>query len=149
MAYWLMKSEPSSFGIDDLQRKVHEPWDGVRNYQARNYIRSMQPGDAFFFYHSNCAQPGITGIGRIITSAYPDGTQFDPTSAYHDPASSPDKPRWWRVDVGYERHLRRLITLSELKQHPQLATLALVRKGSRLSVMPVEEADWHFILALE
>jgi predicted RNA-binding protein with PUA-like domain len=152
MSRWLMKSEPETFGIDDLAARPGgiEPWDGVRNYQARNMLRDqMQVGDPAFFYHSNCPEPGIAGLMTIVRAGYPDDTAFDPASRYFDPASAPDKPRWFRVDVRFERKLRRLIPLSELKTYPELAALALLRKGNRLSVMPVSEAEWEFILSLE
>ena len=150
MAYWLMKSEPDVFGIDDLKRVRREPWDGVRNYQVRNMMRDdMHKGDLAFFYHSNCEQPGIAGIMRIVGGARPDPAQFDPESRYYDPKSSPDDPRWLLVDVGYQRKLKRNISLHELKCCPELAEMPLVRRGNRLSVMPVTAAQWNFILALE
>jgi predicted RNA-binding protein with PUA-like domain len=148
--HWLMKSEPDTFSIDDLKRRKREPWDGVRNYQARNFMRDgMRVGDKVFFYHSNCAEPGISGIAAVASEAYPDPSQFDPKSAYFDPASSHDKPRWMLVEVKFVRKLKRVITLEELKTQPALADMPLVRKGNRLSVMPVSAEDWAFILALE
>lgn len=152
MNYWLMKSEPDVFGIEDLKRRPDqtEPWDGVRNYQARNMLRDqMQAGDLAFFYHSNCAQPGIVGIMEIVRAGRPDPTQFDPDSKYYDPASRPDNPRWYLVEVRFQRQLRRTITLDELKTHPELADMPLVRRGNRLSVMPVTPEQWQFILSLE
>ena len=152
MNYWLMKSEPAAFGIDDLASRPHqtEHWDGVRNYQARNLMRDgMKRGDQVFFYHSNCPTPGIVGIARIAREAYPDHTAFDPANPHYDPASTADNPRWLMVDVQFVRRLKRTITLAELKDRPELAGLALVRRGNRLSVMPVDEAMWHFILSLE
>jgi len=152
MNYWLMKSEPDVFGIEDLKRRPDqtEPWDGVRNYQARNMLRDqMQAGDLAFFYHSNCAQPGIVGIMEIVRAGHPDPTQFDPDSKYYDPASRPDNPRWYLVEVRFQRQLRRTITLDELKTHPELADMPLVRRGNRLSVMPVTPEQWQFILSLE
>ena len=152
MNYWLMKSEPGVFSIDDLMARPEqtEPWDGVRNYQARNMMRDdMQPGDPVFFYHSNCAEPGIVGIARIIREAYPDSTALDPTHPHYDPASTPDNPRWVMVDVQFVRKLSRTLSLTELKSHPTLADMPLVRRGNRLSVMPVTESAWHFILSLE
>lgn len=152
MNYWLMKSEPDVFGIDDLRKrpKQTEHWDGVRNYQARNMLRDqMQVGDRVFFYHSNCAEPGIVGIARIARAGYPDHTAFDPESKYHDPKSSPENPRWYMVDVRFERRFKRTITLNELKEHPQLSDMALLRRGNRLSVMPVTAEQWTFILSLE
>lgn len=152
MSYWLMKSEPSMFGIDDLCNKASqtEHWDGVRNYQARNMMRDqMKLGDLAFFYHSNCELPGIVGIVEIVREAYPDFTAFDPDNKHYDPKSTPDKPCWMMVDVKYCRSLRRVITLKELKQYPELSDLALVRKGNRLSIMPVDKDQWNFILAME
>ena len=150
MAHWLMKSEPEAFGIDDLKRVRREPWDGVRNYQVRNMMRDdMRKGDLAFFYHSNCDEPGIVGIMTIASQAYPDPTQFDLDSKYYDPKSDPDAPRWLLVDVRYKRKLKRNITLKELKSHPELVDLPLVKRGNRLSVMPVSEHDWEFILSLE
>ncbi len=150
-ACWLMKSEPGSFSIDDLQRKRQEPWDGVRNYQARNFMRdAMRPGDRVFFYHSNCAVPGIVGIAKVASDAYPDPTQFDPASHHFDPGSTRGKPRWVLVDVKFVRKLKRTISLDELKQHAAaLGDMPLLRKGNRLSVLPVDAAQWKYILALE
>lgn len=152
MNYWLMKSEPDVFGIEDLKRcpAKTEPWDGVRNYQARNMMRDdMKKGDLVFFYHSNCKQPGIVGIMKVVREGYPDHTAFDAKEKYFDPKSDPDNPRWYMVDVRYVRMLKRVITLTELKTHKQLAEFPLVRRGNRLSVMPVSKKDWDFILALE
>ena len=150
MNYWLMKSEPEEFSIDDLARKKTEPWSGVRNYQARNYMRDgMRAGDGVFFYHSSCAEPGIVGIASVATSAYPDPTQFDPRSDYFDAKSSRAAPRWLLIDVKFKRKLKRTITLAELKTQPELRELALVRPGSRLSVQPVSKAHRDFILSLE
>ncbi|MDE2307844.1 MAG: EVE domain-containing protein [Xanthomonadaceae bacterium] len=148
--HWLMKSEPEAFSIDDLKRKRREAWDGVRNYQARNFMRDgMQPGDRVFFYHSNCATPGIVGIAEVATDAYPDPSQFDPASRYFDPASTHGQPRWMLVDVKFVRKLRRTISLDELKGHAALLGMPLLRKGNRLSVMPVAADEWAYILALE
>lgn len=150
MNYWLMKSEPEAFSLDDLERKGREPWDGVRNYQARNFMRDdMRVGDKVFFYHSNCATPGIVGIATVASDAYPDPTQFDPKDGHFDPKSSRDKPRWILVDIAFERRLGRTISLAEMKDDPALADMPLVRKGNRLSVMPVGKAAWKHILALE
>ena len=152
MNYWLMKSEPSEFGIDDLAERPNqtEPWDGVRNYQARNMLRDqMKLGDLAFFYHSNCELPGIVGIARIAREAYPDPTAFDPEHKHFDSKSSEADPRWYMVDVQFVRKLRRSIALSELKDRPELDGLALIRRGNRLSVMPVSDMQWHFILSLE
>lgn len=150
MQYWLMKSEPDVFGIDDLQRVGIEPWDGVRNYQARNMLRDqMQLGDLVFFYHSNCELPGITGLAEIARQGYPDDTAFNPEAKYFDPKSDPQNPRWYRVDVKFVRKLQRTLSLQELREHPALQNMPLVRKGNRLSVMPVTEQEWHDILTLE
>ena len=154
MRYWLMKSEPHVFGIEHLKAcpKKTEPWDGVRNYQARNMMRDeMKKGDMIFFYHSNCAEPGIVGIMKVVREGYPDHTAFDPEQKYYDPKSDPDNPRWYMVDVKHVRDLKRNITLTELKQYTdgELADCPLVRKGNRLSVMPISEAQWNFILSLE
>lgn len=154
MAYWLMKSEPDVFGIDHLAARPNqtEPWDGVRNYQARNMMRDeMRVGDQVMFYHSNTEEPGIVGIMEVARAAYPDPTAIDPEAKYYDPKSDPDDPRWFMVDVRYVRHLRRNIPLTELKQYADgpLAGLPLVRKGNRLSVMPVTPEQWDFILGLE
>jgi predicted RNA-binding protein with PUA-like domain len=152
MNYWLMKSEPDVFSIDDLKNAPGrtEHWDGVRNYQARNLMRDpMSKGDLAFFYHSNCKVPGIAGIMKIVREAYPDFTALDPGSKYYDPRSDTDNPRWFMVDVHFVRKLKRLITLTELKAHSELADLALVQRGNRLSVIPVSARQWEFILGLE
>ena len=149
MTYWLMKSEPDVFGIDDLKRVKVEPWDGVRNYQARNMMRDeMKKGDQAFFYHSNCEVPGIVGIMTIAREGYPDDTAFDPEAKYYDPKSDPDNPRWYRVDVRFKRKFRKVIPLAQLKRCPELADMALVRKGNRLSIMPVTAEQWQFIMGL-
>lgn len=148
--HWLMKSEPDDFSIDDLARVGVEPWTGVRNYQARNFMRAMRPGDDVFFYHSNADVPGIYGLAEIATGAYPDPSQFDATSKYHDPKSRPEEPRWDLVDVRYVRHLRAPVTLATLRGHADaLEGLELIRRGSRLSVIPVSAAHWKTILKLE
>ena len=150
IAHWLMKSEPDTFSIDDLASRGREPWDGVRNYQARNFMRDgMRIGDGVFFYHSNCAEPGIVGLAEVVSDAYPDPSQFDPKSDYFDPGASRDNPRWMLVDVGFVRRLKRTITLKELQALPALAEMPLVRKGNRLSVMPVKASEWKAILGLE
>ena len=150
MHYWLMKSEPDAFSIDDLARVGTEPWTGVRNYQARNFMRDgMKPGDGVLFYHSSCDEPGVVGLAEVASEAYPDPTQFDRRSDYHDPASTPENPRWMLVDVAFRRKLKRTITLAELKAEPKLEDFALLRRGNRLSVLPVTRAQWNCILALE
>ena len=150
MNYWLLKSEPHTYSIDDLKRAKSDHWDGVRNYQARNMMRDqMRVGDKAFFYHSNCAEPGIVGIMTICREAYPDFTAHDAESTYYDPKSSPEAPRWFMVDVKFERKLERVITLKELKANSELQSLALVKRGNRLSIMPVEANDWQRILSLE
>jgi predicted RNA-binding protein with PUA-like domain len=146
MATWLLKSEPSVFSIDDLQARGTALWDGVRNYQARNFLRTMQVGDEALFYHSSCAEPGIVGRMTLVRTAYPDPTQFNPDSPYYDPKSAADTPRWDSVDVRFAEKFVRVIPLAELKAMPVLAGLALVQKGSRLSVMPVTAAEWNAIL---
>ncbi|GAB4302084.1 MAG: EVE domain-containing protein [Thiohalomonadaceae bacterium] len=152
MNYWLMKSEPDVFGIDHLASRPGqtEHWDGVRNYQARNMLRDqMQVGDRVFFYHSNCKVPGIVGIAEIVRAGYPDHTARNPEGKYYDPKSTEDKPIWYMVDVRLVRKLKRTISLEELKQRAELADMPLVRRGNRLSVMPVSPQEWEAILALE
>lgn len=150
MNHWLMKSEPDTFSIEDLDRVGIEPWNGVRNYQARNMIRDqMHSGDLAFFYHSSCAIPAIAGIMEITSEAYPDSTAFDFSSPYYDPQSTAQNPRWYVVDVRFLRRLNRPITLQELKSHPALLDLPLLRRGNRLSVMPVKAQQWKYILSLE
>ncbi|MGE4072823.1 MAG: EVE domain-containing protein [Lysobacterales bacterium] len=148
MSYWLMKSEPDVFSIDDLKRKKREAWDGVRNYQARNYLRSMAVGDEVLFYHSSCAVPAAVGIARIRKAAFPDPTQFDPGSDYFDAGSKPEDPRWSAVEVEFQRKFKQPLPLEMLKTLPELADLALVKRGNRLSVMPVSETEWQAITAL-
>lgn len=148
MAYWLMKSEPEELSIEGLNRLGEARWDGVRNYQARNFLRAMSLGDECFFYHSSCPQPGIAGVARIITTAYPDPTALDPSSPYHDAKASADKNPWSAVDVAHVQTFRHVLSLGLLKQQTALAELPLVQKGSRLSVMPVSEAQWAAIMAL-
>ena len=150
--YWLMKSEPDVFSIDDLQRVGTEPWNGVRNYQARNFMRDgMRIGDGILFYHSNTKVPGVVGIARVASEAYPDDTQFDPDSEYFDPKATRENPRWMLVDVGFERKLRRVIALEEIKRYAdELGEgFPLTARGSRLSVFPVTAAQWKTMLALE
>lgn len=152
MAYWLMKSEPDCFSIDDLARRPKQTgmWDGVRNYQVRNMFRDqMKPGDLAFFYHSSCEVPGIYGLMEIVSSAYPDPTQFDPKQDHYDPKSKPEEPRWLVVDVKFREKLKRPVTLADLKSRgQQLAGLRVLEPGSRLSVTPVKPEHWKFILSL-
>lgn len=148
MPHWLMKSEPEELSIHDLQRLGYARWDGVRNYQARNFVRSMAVGDLFFFYHSSCPEPGIAGIGRIIASAYPDPTALDPESHYYDPKASAEKNPWSALDVEFVEAFPAVIPLGRLKGLPGLSELPLVQKGSRLSVMPVSASEWAQICAL-
>lgn len=147
MRYWLMKSEPDEVSIDDVLAapKRTVPWFGVRNYQARNFMRDgMQAGDLAFFYHSSCAEPGIAGIVEIVGGAYPDATQFDPASHYFDPKATLEQPRWISVDVKAVRKTR-LLSLQEMRTYPELENMRLLAKGNRLSVMPVEPDEWRFI----
>ena len=149
MQHWLMKSEPETYSIDDLKRDHIEPWTGIRNYQVRNMIRNdMRVGDLAFFYHSNCKPPGVVGTMEIIKTAYPDPTAFDPEHIYFDPKSSPNNPRWLMVDVKFKQKFSRLISLDELRQHPELKELPVLRKGNRLSITPVSKKEWDFILKL-
>jgi predicted RNA-binding protein with PUA-like domain len=150
MKYWLLKSEPDEFSIDALKRVGIEPWSGVRNYQARNHLREMKVGDLAFFYHSSCDEPGVVGVAKIADAAFPDPTQFDPRSDYHDPKSKPEEPRWSAVNVAFERKLKRTIPLEEIRARAdKLGDFALIQRGSRLSVMPVSAAQWKTILAME
>jgi len=150
MKYWLVKSEPDEFSIDALQRVGVEPWSGVRNYQARNHLRDMKVGDRVLFYHSSCPEPGVVGLAKVSAAAFPDPTQFDPRSDYHDPKSKPEEPRWSAVEVAFDRKLKRTITLDEIRQNADaLGEFALIQRGSRLSVLPVSAAQWKIILAME
>ena len=144
-----MKSEPSVYSIDDLRRDGSTPWDGVRNYQARNSMRSMRKGDKVLYYHSNCDVPGVVGVAKVVRTAYPDPTQFDPASKYFDPTSDPADPRWSLVDVGFVRAFKRTVSLDELKAHAaELGDMAVIRKGNRLSVMPVTPEQCTFFVDL-
>lgn len=148
MAYWLMKSEPDELSILGLQQLGQARWDGVRNYQARNFLRTMAVGDEFFFYHSSCPEPGIAGIGRVIKAAYPDPTTLEPDSHYFDPKASAAKNAWSAIDVAHVRTFDKVLRLDYLKQQTALAEMPLVQKGSRLSVMPVTAEQWAAVLAL-
>ena len=150
MRYWLMKSEPDEFSIDDLAAAPGRTvaWFGVRNYQARNFMRDqMRLGDQVFFYHSSCPQPGVAGLATVSRQAYPDTTQFEPKSKYFDAKATPEAPRWFNVDVKLRRKTR-LISLDELRMHPELARMRVLQRGNRLSVTPVDPAEWEFILGL-
>ena len=150
MRYWLMKSEPDEVSIDDLAAmpKKTIAWFGVRNYQARNFMRDqMQLGDQAFFYHSSCPQPGVVGIVEVCTLAYPDATQFDPASEYYDPAATLRKPRWFNVDVKLVRKTR-LLKIQEMREHIALGDMRVLQKGNRLSITPVESRHWKLILRL-
>lgn len=152
MNYWLMKSEPSVFGIDHLAqcKNQTEPWDGVRNYQARNMMRdNMKPGDQAFFYHSNCDVPGIVGLMEIVSKGYLDFTAFDPMHRYFDPKSDPDKPRWFLVDVKLVRKFSKTIPLSLLREQAPLKDMTILQKGNRLSITPVSKNEWDYILGIE
>jgi predicted RNA-binding protein with PUA-like domain len=153
MKHWLFKTEPDTFGIDDLERapKRATGWEGVRNYQARNLLRDeIKRGDLGFFYHSSCAEPGIAGIVKVVRGGYPDPTSFDRRSEYHDPKSSPDAPRWYAVEVQLQKKIEPLITLDELREHASgaLGDMLLLRRGNRLSVTPVSDAEWRFIVGM-
>jgi predicted RNA-binding protein with PUA-like domain len=150
MRHWLMKSEPEDFSIDDLARVGREPWSGVRNYQARNYMmKDMRVGDGVLFYHSNTDEPGVAGLGEVASEAYPDTTQFKKKSPYFDPGSKPEEPRWWLVDVGFVRKFDHVVTLAQLKDDAdKLGDFPLLQRGTRLSVLPVTPAQWRRILSL-
>lgn len=150
MPYWLFKSEPETFSIDHLMKrpKQTEHWDGVRNYQARNFMRAMEVGDLGFFYHSNCTPPGIAGIIQVVKKAYPDFTAFDFTSKYYDEKSTEKNPRWFMVDVKFIQKFPHLITLDEIKATPALKNMQIVKRGNRLSITPVSPTEWKTILKL-
>lgn len=150
MKYWLMKSEPDVFSIDDLKARPRrtEHWDGVRNYQARNFMRAMGKGDEAFFYHSSCAIPGIAGIIEIVREAYPDDSAWDPHSKYRDAKSRPEKPLWYMVDVRFKRRFAQVIPLTALRANPALKDMRLLRRGNRLSIMPVSAHEWRAILKM-
>jgi predicted RNA-binding protein with PUA-like domain len=149
MARWLMKSEPDVFSIDDLERQQTAAWEGVRNYQARNFMRDMRAGDLALLYHSSCAEPAVAGVMEVCRAAYPDPTQFNRRSKYFDAASKPGEPRWLMVDVRFRRRLRSPVTLERLKARKDLSGLPLVKRGNRLSVMPVTDTEWDIIVGLE
>ena len=146
MKYWLMKTEPLTFSIDHLKKLGKTPWEGVRNYQARNYMRDgMKVGDLALFYHSNAAAIGVAGVGRVCKSAYPDFTALDPKSKYYDPKSTPENPRWMMVDLEFVEKFPKLITLEELKLLPELKTMLVIKRGMRLSVQPVEKKHFEVV----
>lgn len=152
MAYWLLKSEPDTFGIEHLEKSTNQmtAWEGVRNYQARNMLRDeIHKGDRAFFYHSSCKEPGIAGIVEVIKDGYPDDTAFDPASPYYDAKSTPENPRWYRVDVKLIKKLDPIIPLYLLRQNPVLKSMTLLRKGNRLSVLPISEKEWQAILKMQ
>ncbi len=149
MQYWLMKSEPDVFSFDDLQQRPEqrEPWDGVRNYQARNFMRdAMVEGDLVLFYHSNTKPPGVAGIAQIASAPYPDPTAFDPASKYHDPKSDPAKPRWFLVDVCYHSDLKQAVHLEQMKSMPELSDMQVLQRGNRLSIAPVSKQEFDAIV---
>ena len=146
--YWLMKSEPEVFSIEDLRATDKEPWDGVRNYQARNNMRDMREGDLVLYYHSNAKPPGVVGVAKVVTESYPDPTQFDPKSAYHDPKSSQDDPRWSLVDLAFVEAFDEIVSLDTLKAEAALADMVVTQKGSRLSVQPVEKKHFKHVLKM-
>lgn len=147
MRYWLMKSEPSEFSIDDLVREGHVAWFGVRNYQARNYMRDMKVGERAFFYHSSCPEPGIAGVVEVAHLAYPDPSQFDAKGKYYDAKATQENPRWFHVDVRLVEKTR-LVTLDELRGVPALEDMVTLRRGNRLSITPVTPAEWKAIVKL-
>ena len=149
MRHWLIKSEPDVFGIDDLATAKREPWSGVRNYQARNFMwKEMKPGDLALFYHSNAKPPGVAGIARVVGEPYPDPTQFQESSEYFDPKSSPENPRWWLVDFEFVGKFRELLPLENLKADPRLAEMMVCQRGTRLSITPVAPAHYKRVLHL-
>jgi predicted RNA-binding protein with PUA-like domain len=150
MRYWLMKSEPTDVSVDDLAALPNQTvaWYGIRNYQARNFMRDqMKVGDKVFFYHSSCAEPGIAGIASVSKLAYPDATQFDPNNKYFDPKATAENPRWFNVDVKLGKKTR-LVSIKELREYPQLAHMRILQRGNRLSITPVDPKEWEFIMGL-
>jgi predicted RNA-binding protein with PUA-like domain len=146
MRYWLLKSEPSAYSIDDLKRQKVGMWDGVRNYAARNNIRLMEKGDWAFFYHSSAAEIGIAGVAEVVHTAYPDPTQFQKKAAHYDPKATQERPIWYAVDVRFKRKFKTLIPLAALKNDPKLSAMLVVQKGSRLSIQEVTEKDFSYIM---
>lgn len=148
MQYWLFKSEPDTFSLDHLKKMEKSPWDGVRNYMARNYLRAMKPGDLGFFYHSRVDPPGIAGVCKVVSPPYGDFTALDKKSKYYDPKSSAENNRWSLVDVEYVETFSHFVSLDELKNHPKLSEMVVARKGNRLSISPVQPDEWKVVLAL-
>lgn len=151
MKYWLMKSEPDVFSFNDLKKRPNktEPWNGVRNYQARNFMRDeMQVGDLILFYHSSCEVPGVSGIARVSSPPYPDSTQFESKSEYFDPKATIENPRWFLVDVSFEKDLTKHVSLEELKSHKALCEMRLLQRGNRLSILPVTREEFEYIKKL-
>lgn len=151
MHYWLFKSEPACFSIDDLSRRAKQTaaWDGVRNYQVRNMLRDdIKPGDQAFFYHSSCTPPGIAGIVSIVKAGYPDNTAWDIHSEHYDPGSTPENPRWYMVDVTLVKKFPHFITLDEIKRNPALKKMLILRKGNRLSITPITKEEWMAVSKL-
>ena len=148
MRYWMMKCEPSVYAISDLERDVITSWEGVRNYQARNFMMEMNVGDHAFFYHSNATPPGVAGTMRIHRAATPDPFAWDPHHRYYDPKSTPDSPRWVSVSVAHQRTFSQLVSIERLRATPELASLIILKKGNRLSITPLTESEWQVIMAL-
>jgi predicted RNA-binding protein with PUA-like domain len=148
--FWLMKSEPSVFSLKDLKARPRsiDHWDGVRNYQARNYMRGMKKGDLVLFYHSNCETPGVVGLAEVVREAYPDHTAFDPLSRYYDPKSLRGNPRWFMVDVQWKEDFQRTVSLGEMRNTPALKDMKVLKEGQRLSVMPVTREEFEKVCAL-
>ncbi|WP_416306884.1 EVE domain-containing protein [Neptunicella sp. SCSIO 80796] len=148
MQYWLFKSEPDAFSIDDLAAMPNqtEHWDGIRNYQARNYLRDeVKLGDQVFFYHSSCKDVGIVGVAEVVKESYPDDSQFNPESNYYDPKANPDNPRWMMVDIKFKQKFDQILSLKQIKAMPEITEIGLVKKGHRLSIMPVTKQEWQFL----
>ncbi|MCO4793150.1 MAG: EVE domain-containing protein [Bacteriovoracaceae bacterium] len=147
MKYWLMKSEPNVFGIDDLKKVKKEPWDGVRNYQARNFMRDeMKKGDMVLFYHSNCDVPGIVGTAEVSKESFPDFTSWDKKSKYYDPKSSEENPRWFMVEVKYKKKFKKTVSLQDMKEMKPLKDMKILQKGNRLSITPVSKKEFDYIV---
>jgi len=149
MNYWLFKSEPNCYSINDLKRDGVEPWDGIRNYQARNMLRDdVKKGDKVLFYHSSCPEPGVVGVCEVVKEGYPDHTAFDPTSEHPDPKSDPDNPRWFMVDVQFEKKFERLVSLAQIKEMSEFSGMKLIQRGNRFSLFPLKKAHFDLICNL-